>query len=366
MGEPADEPTLTVADLDAALDRLAAASGAGSVGDARARSCASSPARATEREQDFLGRVLLGELRTGALEGVLTDAIARAADRPGDVGAPRGDAVGRPRRDRAARAHRHRRRARRGRPRRRPPGAADARGHGRRAPAEARRDGRARHPSNTSSTARASRCTAPATRCASSPATSPTSPTGCPRSSRSCGAMPVHDVILDGETLSLDEDGGPRPFQDTMSRFGAEARARDAAASVVLRRAARRRARPDRRAARRAARRARAHRGRAPHPRRGHRRPRGRRARLARRARRRARGRRGQGDRLAVRGRAARRRAGSRSSRCTPTTSSCSPPSGAPGGAPAGCRTCTSARSTRPASSASRAGSSWSARPSRA
>ena len=35
--------------------------------------------------------------------------------------------------------------------------------------------------------------------------------------------MPVRDVILDGETLSLDEDGGPRPFQDTMSRFGAEA-----------------------------------------------------------------------------------------------------------------------------------------------
>jgi len=35
-------------------------------------------------------------------------------------------------------------------------------------------------------------------------------------------ALPVNDVILDGETLSLDEDGGPRPFQETMSRFGAE------------------------------------------------------------------------------------------------------------------------------------------------
>jgi DNA ligase-1 len=34
--------------------------------------------------------------------------------------------------------------------------------------------------------------------------------------------MPVRDVILDGETLALDEDGGPRPFQETMSRFGAE------------------------------------------------------------------------------------------------------------------------------------------------
>ncbi|HEY1105428.1 MAG TPA: ATP-dependent DNA ligase, partial [Agromyces sp.] len=34
--------------------------------------------------------------------------------------------------------------------------------------------------------------------------------------------LPVRDVILDGETLSLDEDGAPRPFQETMSRFGAE------------------------------------------------------------------------------------------------------------------------------------------------
>jgi DNA ligase-1 len=35
--------------------------------------------------------------------------------------------------------------------------------------------------------------------------------------------LPVRDIILDGETLSLDEDGAPRPFQETMSRFSAEA-----------------------------------------------------------------------------------------------------------------------------------------------
>ena len=34
-------------------------------------------------------------------------------------------------------------------------------------------------------------------------------------------AMPVTDVILDGETLALDENDAPRPFQDTMARFGA-------------------------------------------------------------------------------------------------------------------------------------------------
>ncbi|NED70661.1 ATP-dependent DNA ligase, partial [Streptomyces sp. SID10244] len=32
--------------------------------------------------------------------------------------------------------------------------------------------------------------------------------------------LPCETVILDGETLTLDADGRPRPFQDTMSRFG--------------------------------------------------------------------------------------------------------------------------------------------------
>jgi DNA ligase-1 len=35
-------------------------------------------------------------------------------------------------------------------------------------------------------------------------------------------SLAVQEVILDGETLSLDADGGPRPFQDTMARFGSE------------------------------------------------------------------------------------------------------------------------------------------------
>lgn len=36
-------------------------------------------------------------------------------------------------------------------------------------------------------------------------------------------SLPATDLILDGETLSLDESGAPRAFQDTMARFGAEA-----------------------------------------------------------------------------------------------------------------------------------------------
>jgi len=36
-------------------------------------------------------------------------------------------------------------------------------------------------------------------------------------------ALPCETVVLDGETLALDDDGRPRAFQDTMSRFGSDA-----------------------------------------------------------------------------------------------------------------------------------------------
>ena len=35
-------------------------------------------------------------------------------------------------------------------------------------------------------------------------------------------ALPGHAFVLDGETLALDDDGRPRAFQDTMSRFGSD------------------------------------------------------------------------------------------------------------------------------------------------
>src|SRR5437764_9439238 len=37
---------------------------------------------------------------------------------------------------------------------------------------------------------------------------------------QSVRALPVKDLILDGEVLSLDERGRPHPFQITMRRFG--------------------------------------------------------------------------------------------------------------------------------------------------
>lgn len=80
--EPAGpEPTLTVADLDSLLDAVAAASGAGAAGR-RTGLIDDFLARATPAEAGFLRRLLVGELRQGAGEGVVVEAVARAAGVP--------------------------------------------------------------------------------------------------------------------------------------------------------------------------------------------------------------------------------------------------------------------------------------------
>jgi ATP-dependent DNA ligase I len=78
-GPPADAPQLALADVDEAFARLAQVKGEGSSAE-RARLLAALFARATPGEQDFLARLVLGELRQGALEGIMVDAIAKAAD----------------------------------------------------------------------------------------------------------------------------------------------------------------------------------------------------------------------------------------------------------------------------------------------
>jgi DNA ligase-1 len=82
---PADEPALELMEVDDALSRLQAISGPGSQA-ARRDELARLFEAATEVEQRFLSRLLVGELRQGALEGVMADAVARAAAIPvGDV-----------------------------------------------------------------------------------------------------------------------------------------------------------------------------------------------------------------------------------------------------------------------------------------
>jgi DNA ligase-1 len=78
-------PTLELLYVDAAIARLASEVGAGAQGR-RGDEVARLFSHATESEQRFLRRLLLGELRQGALEGVMVEAVARASDiAPADV-----------------------------------------------------------------------------------------------------------------------------------------------------------------------------------------------------------------------------------------------------------------------------------------
>lgn len=76
--DPAGAPTLTVDDVDRAVTELAETTGPGSQ-SARQALLADLFGRATAAEADLLGRLFLGEMRTGALAGVVTDAIATAS-----------------------------------------------------------------------------------------------------------------------------------------------------------------------------------------------------------------------------------------------------------------------------------------------
>ena len=73
--------SLTIGDVDAALDRIASTKGVGSK-EQRTQILASLLQRATADERDFLFRLLLGELRQGALESLMIDAVAAAASLP--------------------------------------------------------------------------------------------------------------------------------------------------------------------------------------------------------------------------------------------------------------------------------------------
>jgi DNA ligase-1 len=74
-------PSLELLEVDAALTRIAGIAGAGSQAKRR-KELDRLFGKATDAEQRFLAGLLLGELRQGALEGVMADAVARAAAVP--------------------------------------------------------------------------------------------------------------------------------------------------------------------------------------------------------------------------------------------------------------------------------------------
>ena len=80
-GTPVEEPQLTLREIDAALGVVAATSGKGSAAT-RSATLRAKFACATSAEQDFLVRLLVGELRQGALEVVMLDAVAVASGVP--------------------------------------------------------------------------------------------------------------------------------------------------------------------------------------------------------------------------------------------------------------------------------------------
>ncbi|PVE97251.1 ATP-dependent DNA ligase [Microbacterium sp. TPD7012] len=215
----AENSSLTIADVDESLDALAAASGAGSAAT-RSSALGTLAARATADEWDFLVRAMLGELRTGALGGVVLDAIAKASGRvpatvrraamlSGDLGetalvALTGTAedldaiglqVGRPVLPMLAATAAT------------PTAALEITGQ---ASVEYKLDGaRIQVHRHGDDVGVYTRSLADITH-------------RVPELVEIVRSLPAHDLILDGETLSLDEDGGPRPFQETMSRFGAD------------------------------------------------------------------------------------------------------------------------------------------------
>ena len=218
--EPAQTATLSIAEVDAAISRLAAAGGAGAAA-ARTEELTRLWAQATADEQRLLAGILVGEVRIGALDGVLTDAVAKAAEWPlaevrraamlfgslgrtaclalsgGDLAAV-GLTVGVPVL---------------------PMLAATAMSAGEAVKAlgpepvsvEVKLDGARiqvhRHGGPGARVEVFSRTLADIT-------------ARVPELVDVVAGFPGGSLILDGETLTLDEEGAPRPFQETMSRFG--------------------------------------------------------------------------------------------------------------------------------------------------
>ena len=81
--DPASDPSLEILDVDEILESIAATSGPGSK-QRRESDLSDLLAQATPAEQEFLRGLILRNLRQGALEGVMADAVAVALGVPAD------------------------------------------------------------------------------------------------------------------------------------------------------------------------------------------------------------------------------------------------------------------------------------------
>jgi ATP-dependent DNA ligase I len=224
-------PQLELLEVDAALRAVGDARGSGS--QARRKSELDRLfSRSTEPEQRFLTALLLGELRQGALEGVMVDAVARAARVPaadvrrasmlaGELGSVAAAAL------EEGRAGLARFRLTVLRPIQ-PMLAQTAEdipaAFGRITPAgvEWKLDGARLQVHRLGRDVRAfTRNLADVT-------------DRVPEVVDAVGRLPVESIVLDGEVIALEESGRPRPFQVTMGRFASRLRADELRPSVPL------------------------------------------------------------------------------------------------------------------------------------
>jgi DNA ligase-1 len=214
---PREAPTLTLTQVDATFEAIATARGAGSAGR-RSALLRELFGAATRDEQSFLARLIQGELRQGALESLLVDAIARAARVPveavrrAQMLAADLDAI-----TQAAFGEGEAALARFGLTLFRPvqpmladsaEDVADALAQLGRAAFEVKLDGARVQVHRAGDEVRVyTRSLNEVT-----PAV--------PELVELVRALPCRDIVLDGEVIALRPDGKPHPFQDTMRRFG--------------------------------------------------------------------------------------------------------------------------------------------------
>ena len=214
---PAETPNLGILDVDATLTRPASTGGKGSAAS-RSALLRTLFARATSEEQDFLVRLLTGELRQGALEGIMVEAVSRSAGLPapdvrraamlaGDLGAVARAALG----EGAAGLSRYTVRLFRPiRPMlaRTAVGVQDALVLLGTAAFEYKLDGARIQVHKSGTDIRVfSRLMNDVT-------------AAVPEVVEAARALGFEDAILDGEAIALDAGGRPLPFQSTMRRFG--------------------------------------------------------------------------------------------------------------------------------------------------
>lgn len=238
-GQERSAPRLEVLAVDDALERLAATSGTGST--ARREALLDELfAAADDDERSFLVRLVTGELRQGALEGVVLDAVVAASGAPAALvrraamlsgslpaTADAALAAGGPEAAVEALSAVRLEVGRPVRPMLASPGGTVAEALadlGADVVVEPKLDG-ARIQVHLDRAAPAGSAQVQVWTRTLREVTE-----GLPEVAARVLALPCERAVLDGETLALDDDGRPRRFQDTMSRFGSA----DASATEVL------------------------------------------------------------------------------------------------------------------------------------